>query len=170
MNNIRKIPWKPTIDKDNEMDPKILKVFSENIEDAKPVIELNDKIAPIYMFIAIVAMKSPLGEIIVNFMTTILHNKKEKKLEIRGRARFETTKKKMIFEHKKKYSLDEIPKAKTIIKEMYNTMVKDLSLTEKETPYELEFEIDEDTTSIVQKMNNSNQFDIGIVDINKKKK
>ena len=37
------------------------------------------------------------------------------------------------------------------------------------TPFQLSFEINEDIDSIIKKMNDSNEFDIGIMPNNKKK-
>lgn len=76
--------------------------------------------------------------------------------------RYEDTGRKTTFEFKDQFTLKEIEKAKAKIREMFAEMLKGTPFTKAKDPFELSFEVDEDMDSIIKKMNDSNQFNIGI--------
>jgi hypothetical protein len=157
------------ISEENKMDPEKMKDFISQKGIPKPIIEFNEKKAmPLYIFIANLIFLSATN---INIMATIMHIKKTNKLEIRGRIRYETTGIKTEFTGKKTYKPEEIDKAKEFIKKFYKDMLNDLPLVrEIKQPTEINFEINEELNKILQKMNDSNEFNIGISEKKKKTK
>ena len=150
------------ISEENKMDPEKMKEMEENL--GKPIIEMEeDRIMPVYMLMGELVFKTKIGESGMSYMVTISHNKKDGLLETRGRMRYEDTGNKTVFEAKEKYKVIELEKAKDEVRKMYKDMLKDIpSFKEREPYFELEFNINESTDSIVKKMNDSNRFNIGV--------
>ena len=149
------------ISPENEMSKEDTEDMMKNL--GKPIIEMEEKkIMPLYMFIGTLEFMTQIGGSIMNFMASVMHNKKEKCLEIRGRMRYEDTGRKTVFNFPETFQINELPKAKEKIKDMYQTMLKQMPIIQKEPIFELEFRINESSDSIIQKMNDSNKFNIGI--------
>lgn len=129
-------------------------------EEPKPIIEMNEeKSMPLFIFIG--NTKCPwLENTEMNLMMTAMHMKKENKIEVRGRMRYEATGNKTAFEMKESFKMTELLEAKQKIREMYNKVCEEMKLEETRPPYELEFMIGEKTEDIIQKMQDSDQFNI----------
>lgn len=143
------------------MNPKMLKNFHPENPETKPIIEIDEKrIMPLYMFIGTVEFILQ-GSSIGNLMITILHQKKTNTLEIRGRMRYEDTGRKTEFKIPGEYKLENLEIAKKEIKNFYEKMLIDLALIETEPIFELEFKVNEKIDDLIQKINDSNKFNIG---------
>ena len=155
------------IKKENKMDPKDLKELKENKDNMKPIIELSEKVMPLYMFLGSMAFETSLGDTPIDLMVTILHNKETQKLEIRGRLRFQDTGRKISMEGQNNLNSDNIgfEIAKKAIKNLYEKQLELIPLKELESPFELSFDLNESIDSIVEKMNKSNKFNIGTIPI-----
>lgn len=148
------------ISKENKMNKEDLKQFTGK---NKPIIEMiPGKTMPLYLFIADTEC-SWANNKIINIMITIIHHIKTDKLELRGRVRFEDTGNKIILGGKKQFEATNLIEAKAEIMKLYNDMVDQMNLKELRRPFELEFMINESSESIIQKMNNSNMFNIGTI-------
>lgn len=155
------------ISDENKMDPEMISSFINNKNKPEPVIELKEKeTMPLYIFIAKFKsgmVKQEKDEVYMNLMMTIIHLKKTQTLEIRARMKYEDTGRKTIFKIPKKYKIKDIEEAKKEIHEFYSGMISQLPFEATEPPFELEFDINENAKSIIKKLNDSNQFDIGQV-------
>jgi len=101
-----------------------------------------------------------------HFMAAIQHFIKENIIEIRGRLRFESSgnKTSVTGKNKMQYSKENLETMKQEIKDIVRRMGTIMPFITTKTPFELNFEVDESIESIMKKMNNSNQFDIGVKD------
>jgi len=160
----------PFISEENKMDPEMISQFENYKGDPKPVIEMiEDEIMPLNIFIAkFISNIKESEDIDLNLMLTILHLKKENKLEIRGRMRYEDTGRKTIFTLPESFKLEELDKAKAIVFEFYTGIVKELPFIPVEKPYEIDFEVNEKANKVIKKLNDSNQFNFGTIDKKKK--
>ena len=160
----------PFISEENKMDPRMISQFKNYKGNPKPVIEMIEKeIMPLNIFIAkFISNLKKSKNIDLNLMLTILHLKKENKLEIRGRMRYEDTGRKTIFTLPKSFKLEELDKAKAIVLEFYTGMIKELPFIPVGEPYQINFEVNETINKVIKKLNNSNQFDFGTIDKKKK--
>ena len=156
---------------ENQMNPEMLKDFlSPKNTLQKPVIEINpDTIMPLHLFIADFEFHTTNGTTLttetLNLLLTILHHKKTNTLEIRGRMRYEETQRKTIFSLKTIYTLTELLKAKTDITAFYQTLQQDLPFIPTHQPFTLDFEINEDMETTLEKINQSDYSNIGTAPI-----
>jgi hypothetical protein len=158
----------PYISPGNRMDPNnpIMKATKKELktEEFKPIIEMSDENQIIYMAVQNLVFMNTSH---TNFMASIIHHKKAKTIEMRGRMRFEDTGRKTVFSTKdediKPYTRANYQKMKWMIKDMPTMLVKETPFKPVEPIYELEFAINEDIDSIIKKLNDSNQFDIGVL-------
>ena len=157
----------PKISRQNKMDKDKAEMFSKSTE--KPVIEMDEKkIMPLYITGANLKVETPFNKQNVHFMATILHHKKTNKLEIRSRMRIDDTgDKQELPAIKDKFTIKEIDKAKQEIQKKYKQLLEEqppfIMIKELKKPFELSFKINETADNVIQQMNDSNQFDIGIV-------
>jgi hypothetical protein len=154
------------VNENNKMNPEDLKEFKENKDNMKPIIELDEKkIMPLYMFLGNMIFETPIGDATIDFMASILHNKETQKLEIRGRLRFQDTGRKVIINGPTNLNPDNFNYeiAKKEIKRIYEKQLALIPLKESEPPFELSFDLNESIDSIIEKMNNSNKFNIGTI-------
>lgn len=144
---------------ENTIKPEELAEF--DVKENAPIVEIEEgRVMPLYIFIGMVA--SPIMKnTIVNVMATALHFKKNDTITVRGRLRFESTGKKTVFEMKEKWPLADIHQAKWKIKEFYESMVRKMFLTEIEPSFEIDFKIGESMEEVIEKMNQSDKFNIG---------
>ncbi len=156
----------PFISEDNRMDPKAMEGFLKNKDknEGKPIIEMDEeRVMPLYMFIGTIGLKTTFGEATMDLMCTVIHLKKTGELEIRGRMRYQDTGNKDVFTIPKTFKLEDLEKAKKEIKNLYaGIFFKEPRFEEKEPPFELNFKVNEDIDGIIEKMNKSNKFNIGI--------
>ena len=155
------------IKEENKMNSENLKEFKENKDNMKPIIELSEKVMPLYMFLGTMAFETPFGDTPIDFMATILHNKETQKLEIRGRIRFQDTGRKTSIKGPDNLTSDNLDFeiAKKSIKNLYEKQLELIPLKEITPPFELSFDLNESMDSIIEKMNNSNKFNIGTIPI-----
>lgn len=156
----------PFISEDNRMDPKTMEGFLKNKDKNKwkPIIEMDEKmVMPLHMFIGTIGLETILGEATMDLMCTVLHLKKTGELEIRGRMRYQSSGNKDVFTLPKTFKLEELEMAKKEIKNLYaGIFFKEPRFEEKEPPFELNFKVNEGIDGIIEKMNKSNKFNIGI--------
>lgn len=102
----------------------------------------------------------------IHFMATIQHNIKKNTINIAGRLRFEETKNKTMMMGKKalKCTPENITALKEEIRNIHIKLERDLPFKSVKAHFELNFKIGESVDSIVQKMNDSNEFDIGQIE------
>jgi len=106
----------------------------------------------------------------VHFMASIQHRIKENKIRLMGRMRFEDTQRKTTFRGKTlDCTKENIEKLKEEIRKMATIMEIELPYKAAKPHFELEFKVGESIESIMQKMNDSNEFNIGQVPIKKNK-
>ena len=162
----------PKISPKNKMDPDQVKKFTKNLgkEKSKPVIEIiEDKIMPLYIFGSNLEFQytESKNKQNIHFMGTILHQKKTNKLEIRSRLRLEDTgDKKELPALLDKFTINDLHKAKNMLKKIYKqvkTGTPFIKIKELKKPFELNFKVNETADNVIQKMNDSNQFNIGII-------
>lgn len=137
------------------------KIETKNL-GGKPIIEMSDTSHLIFMVIedATVMTDYP-----INFMASIIYNSKKKTIELRGRMRLDESGIKQPFSTKKpiKYTQQSFTKMKDQIKKLITSMQKSFpNYSSNGELLELEFAIDEDMDSIMNKINDSNRFNIGI--------
>lgn len=129
---------------------------------SEPIIEMSDTKNLLYMALRNMTFG---GTAHVDYMASLIYDTEKKTIQMRGRMRYEDTGRKTIFNTKAEpYSLKTYNKKKALIKEFTELLLKDVPLFKpSEDLFELEFSIGEDTDSIIQKMNNSNRFNIGTI-------
>ena len=156
------------ISEQNKMDPKKIEEMMKykGDPDCKPVIEMEEgRVMPVYMFMASLKFVTEIGNSNLSFMASVVHNIKEKNLEIRGRMRYEDTGRKTVFAFPNKYKTSELLETQREIKRMYNDILKDLPFLEAKTYDEISFDLNETSESMIKKMNDSNLFNIGVAPI-----
>ncbi len=147
------------ISPENKMDPEMLKEIDP---ESRGIIQIEEgRIAPLYIFIA--NIRAPkMGNTKINYMMTASHLKKTNEIEIKGRLRYEATGRKTVFSLKENFKLNELDKAKGKIKEMYTVLRNKMWLIEISPAVEINFGANESIDSIIKKMDESGEFDIGI--------
>lgn len=152
-------PAHPEISPQNRMDETLLKSIDFN---QTPVITMNDNEGPLYIYLA----KANYLESGIDFLMAIQHLKKTNEIQIKGRVRFNTSGNKQMFHGKETlpFTPTNMILLKRKIKETINFLFTNypFNLT-IHPPLELEFEVDESTDSVLQKMNETNAFNIGIL-------
>ena len=148
------------IDPENKMSQKRLsELMFDWSEDNKPIVEIKEgESTPLYIYVRNFYCK----DLEVNLMATICYHIKEKEIEVRGRARFSSGRK-LPFHTKKKWSVGDYEKLKEEIERASFAFGSWPDITESSEPTILEFTQDESADSIMQKMNDSGEFDIGVV-------
>ena len=158
------------INPQNKMSDEKLNEFKDSIDSGgiapKPVLEMDPgRIMPLYMFIGNVRAPK-IGDTKMNYMLAESHLIKTGEIEVRGRMRYEATGRKTVFGLKEKFKLKDLDKAKKAIRDAYEDTRSAMWLIEIKPVAELNFEVGESMDSIIRKMNDSNEFNIG--QVNKK--
>ena len=139
------------------------KSFLESKESCAPVVEMHDgKVMPLYMFGGPLVLRSKLGDSNMDIMITLLHHVAEDKIELRGRIRYEATGRKTVFNRPEMFNISEYEDARQTARNMYLQLIKETPIKPLSTACELEFPVGETTENIIQKMEQSNHFNIGI--------
>jgi hypothetical protein len=151
----------PYISPENRMDPE----EQSQINHSEAIIEMSDDKKVLFMGLRNLSF-SPLPNISspIDFMASIIYDTKNKTIELRGRMRYEDTGRKTVMSDKKvvPYTKKNYEQKKKIIRQLTNELCKDAPVfTPLEDLFELEFKLDETIDSIIQKINNSNRFNIG---------
>lgn len=157
---LNKIYIKP----ENKMpEEQMASCFSKQHTLAGPVVEMHEgKMMPLYVFGGFLVIRSKLGDANLDIMISLIHHIKEDKIELRGRIRYEATGRKTVFKHPEMFSLKDYEDAKQEVRNMYLKLIKETPIKPLTTAWELEFPIGETTENIIQKMEQSNHFNIGI--------
>jgi len=150
----------------NKMNEKEAKKYVESYEneESSPVFKLKEGIEmPLYIF---GTNFSFMKTIETNLMIIIQHHIKENQIEIKGRIRYESTGNKTYFgrEKKEKYTERNLELFKKEIKQMAEKIESDLPFKQTRKPFEINFNVNEPIESIMKKLNDSNEFNIGTVD------
>ena len=143
------------------MSPEKMASFGNLTPDSKAVISITETETPLF----ITGAPYDFAGNAFHLMATIIHNNKTNTIEIRSRLRNETTGRKNENTNRgtQSYTPENLEIMKTEILSMYTDLVKDMPYLQlQKTPFQISFEIGEDVDSIIQKMNDSNEFDIGI--------
>jgi hypothetical protein len=161
----------PYIKPENRMDPKRVKEFAKEFAKQIPeeisghaIISITETEQPIFMYIS--DMK--IAEHRDNFMASIIYNKKDKTIQIRGRIRHEN-------DNKSGFESKTMPATEKNIKEQIEkikstsaTLLKIApELVEIFTENELTFPKNAKPKEILEIMEKSNLFNIGISHIDK---
>lgn len=128
----------------------------------EPIVRMEEGVVmPLYIMIGVVELKTPIGGSIMNLMGVASYLREKDEIEVRGRMRFEATGRKTAFQMNRRFKPEELIEAQWAIKDMYTKMVKDMGLIEKEPIFELNFGKNDTTEEIIEKMNQSDKFNIG---------
>lgn len=134
-----------------------------NSENMQPVIEMIEgKTSPVYIFGGPLVFKSTLGNSSMDIMITVLHHIKDKKLELRGRMRYQDNGRKTVFSFPKMFDVKEYEDARQVARNMYLKLIKESMFKPREVPWELEIPKNASTNEVIRLMDESNHFNIGI--------
>ena len=135
------------------------KINSKDIEKAAIVTMKAGVAMPLFMF----GTEATLMGKTINILITITNYIKEKRIEMKGRLRFEDTGRKTIFIMPGNFSnsTEDIKKAKQKVRDLIEEMKTSLPNFNAETPWEINLNKEETMESLIKKLNDSNRFDIG---------
>jgi hypothetical protein len=128
-----------------------------------PVIEIiEDQTMPLYIFGKPLVFKSTFGNANLDIMLTILHHIKDNKLELRGRIRYESTGRKTIFSNPKMFEIYEYENAKKELENMYLELIENSPFKPAGPAWALEIPIKATANDVIELLEESNHFNIGI--------
>jgi hypothetical protein len=151
---------------ENKIDTERMKEFKESYYkgEVKPVIQMEEgRITPLYILIANVRAPK-IGNTKMNYMIAASHLKETDEISVAGRMRYETTGRKTVFSLRENFKLSELDQAKKKIREMYDSMRDKMWLIETKPAVEINFGANESLDSIIKKMDESGEFDIGTLE------
>ena len=138
--------------------PSYLDAQNGNI---KPIISLEpDKTMPLFIY----GITGNFEGETMDFMASIIHLIPTNEIEIRGRLRNQMNgnKTKFLEAHTEKYTVPNLNLLKGYIAQTTQNLIDKLGVQPYNPHWEVEFDPKESLDSIIQKMNDSNQFNIGI--------
>lgn len=139
--------------------PENLFVFTGDLNKMSAVVELSKKCKVIY----IKAQDMDLNEMSAGVMASIIYNVPEKTIEIRGRARFSSGRKREFSDKGAlPYSVENLEIKKGIVASLFSKLLSSPGMVSSDTPTEIAFEIDEPYESFLKKMNDSGRFNIAV--------
>jgi hypothetical protein len=105
-------------------------------------------------------------EVPCHLLVAIQHIIPSNELEIRGRMRFETTGNKSEFAKPQRMPFNErnLELMKEEVRRVVEQMETDLPFIPQKPHFELNFRPGESVESVIKKMNDSNEFNIGVID------
>lgn len=168
--NMKKKPSKrekkPVISHGNTMSPERIAALGGG--EGAAIVEITEDVQPLWLFTGAFLAKPIFGAMSVSegmndLMVSILYDKKTKKVEVRGRTRFFGGRKSEITPHPMNgtaYDPLRVDMTKASVRELFKYIGKYATL---EKPQELSFPIGASNVEVIQAMNDSNLFDIGVV-------
>lgn len=148
----------------NKISPEKMQQLINNAEDINAIITMEEgKTMPIYIHGASFKFLN----INCDLLFSIIHETKYNTIQIKGRIKYDNGEKTQFINPRKLvYSEMAIESLKKEIKEMKNEIEKNLELTPNQPSFELKFKKNETIENIIQAINNSNKFNIGIMNDN----
>ena len=147
----------------NKMSNKELKKFDLKKTKNNPIFSIEQGVKmPLFMYIANHRYKNTET---MNFMAAIMYDCKNKTIQLKGRIRFNGSGRKTVFSDPniKPFTAKNLEELKESCRK-----INKMPFTEQiNQPKELEFAIDEPYENIIQKINDSDMFNIGVAPFKK---